>query len=154
MMKGLMGRCLHHEMALERVRVKANSMADELSQLKTWKSTMEKKLDLLERVRKELEQGLEEVKKALEEKDKEVQDLQDQLRQAKKVAIREYRDSDALMSELGDSFLEGFDDALRQVKKAYPDLDVSNVKVEDQGQTSITLVASENTKDLFAENTA
>ena len=86
---------------------------DELSQLKTWKSTMEKKFDLLERVRKELEQGLEEVKKALEEKDKEVQDLQDQLHQAKKVAIREYRDSDALMSELGDSFLEGFDDALR-----------------------------------------
>ena len=76
---------------------------------------MEKKFDLLERVRKELEQGLEEVKKALEEKDKdkEVQDLQDQLRQTKKVAIREYRDSDALLSELGDSFLEGFDDALR-----------------------------------------
>ena len=74
---------------------------------------MEKKFDLLERVRKEVEQGLEEVKKALEEKDKEVQDLQDQLRQAKKVAIHEYRDSDALLFELGDSFLEGFDDALR-----------------------------------------
>ena len=113
---------------------------------------MEKKFDLLERVRKELEQGLEEVKKALEEKDKEVQDLQDQLRQAKKVAIREYRDSDALLSELGDSFLEGFDDALRQVKKAYPDLDVSNVKVEDQGQSSVMPVASEDTEDLFAED--
>ena len=113
---------------------------------------MEKKFDLLERVRKELEQGLEEVKKALKEKDKEVQDLQDQLRQAKKVAIREYRDSDALLSELGDSFLEGFDDALRQVKKAYPDLDVSNIKVEDQGQTSVMPVASEDTEDLFAED--
>ena len=68
------------------------------------------------------------------------------------MAIREYRNSDALLSELGDSFLEGFDDALLQVKKAYPDLDASNIKVEDQGQTSIMLVASENIEDLFAED--
>ena len=45
--------------------------------------------------------------------------------------MREYRDSNALLSKLGDSFLQGFDDALRQVKKAYPDLDVSNIKMED-----------------------
>ena len=72
----------------------------------------------------------------MEDKDKEVQDLKD-----KKVAIREYRDSDALLSELGDSFLEDFDAALRQVKKAYPDLDVSNIKVEDQAQTSAIPIA-------------
>ena len=95
---------------------------------------------------------MEEVKKVLEDKDKEIQNLKDQLRQAKEVAIREYRDSDALLSELGDSFLEGFDDALCQVKKAYPNLDVSNIKVEDQGQISVVSVASENTKDLFAED--
>ena len=63
----------------------------------------------------------------------------------------EYRDSDALLSELGDSFLQGFDDALRQVKKAYPDLDVSNIKMEDQAQTSVLPVASDDTDDLFAE---
>ena len=45
--------------------------------------------------------------------------------------MREYRDSNALQLELGDSFLQGFDDALRQVKKAYPNLDVSNIKMED-----------------------
>ena len=45
--------------------------------------------------------------------------------------MREYRDSNALLSKLGDSFLQGFDDALRQVKKAYPNLDVSNIKMED-----------------------
>ena len=95
---------------------------------------------------------MEEVKKALEEKDKEVQDLKDQLRQAKEVTICEYHDSNALLSELGNTFLEDFDDALRQVKKAYPDLDVSNVKVEDQGQTSVMLVALEDTGDLFAED--
>ena len=111
---------------------------------------MEKKFDLSKKVRKELEHGMEEVKKVLKDKDKEIQDLKDQLRQAKEVAVREYRDSDALLSKLGDSFLEGFNDALHQVKKAYLDLDVSKIKVEDQGQTSVMPVASENTEDLFA----
>ena len=79
MMKGLMGRCLHHETALERVQVKANSMADELSKLKTWKSNMEKKFNLSEKVRNKLEQGMEEAKKVLEDRDKEIQDLKNQL---------------------------------------------------------------------------
>ena len=95
---------------------------------------------------------MEEAKKVLEDKDKEIQDLKDQLRQAKEVAVCEYRDFNALLSELGDSFLEGFDDALRQVKRAYPNLDVSNIKVENQGQTSVMPVALENTEDLFAED--
>ena len=113
---------------------------------------MEKKFDLSEKVRKELEQRMEEAKKALEDKDKEVQDLKDRLRQAKEVAICEYRDSDALLSELGDSYLQGFDDTLHQVKKAYPDLDVSNIKVEDQAQTSVMPIALEDTEDLFTED--
>ena len=65
--------------------------------------------------------------------------------------MSEYRDSDALLSELGDSFLQGFDDALCQVKKVFPNLDVSNIKVEDQAQTSIMLVASDDTDNLFVE---
>ena len=92
---------------------------------------MEKKFELSEKVRKELEQSTEEAKKTLEGKKKEIQDLKDGLCQAKEVAVREYCDSDALLSELGDSFLQGFDDALRQIKKAYLDLDISNIKVED-----------------------
>ena len=151
MMKGLMDRCLNRETALEHVRAKAEHTEDELGQLNKWKSTMKKKFELSEQVRKELEQRMDEARKAMEDKDKEVQDLKEKLRQAKEVAIREYRDSDALLSELGDSFLEGFDDALRQVRKAYPDLDVSIIKVDDQVQTSAMPVASENTKDLFAE---
>ena len=112
---------------------------------------MEKKFELSENKRKELKQSTDEAKKALEGKEKEIQDLKDGLRQAKEVAVREYRDSDALLLELGDSFLQGFDDALHQVKKAYPDLDVSNIKVEDQAQTSVLPVASDDTDDLFVE---
>ena len=112
---------------------------------------MEKKFELSEKERKELEQSTEEAKKTLEGKEKEIKDLKDGLHQAKEVVVREYCDSNALLSELGDSFLQGFDDALRQVKKAYPDLDVSNIKVEDQAQTSVLPVASDDTEDLFAK---
>ena len=112
---------------------------------------MEKKFELSENKRKELKQSTDEAKKAFEGKEKEIQDLKDGLRQAKEVAVREYCDSDALLLELGDSFLQGFDDALHQVKKVYPDLDVSNIKVEDQAQTSVLPVASDDTDDLFVE---
>ena len=77
--------------------------------------------------------------------------MKEKLRQAKEVAVQEYRDSDALLGELGGSFLQGFDDALHQIKKAYPELDVSMINVNDQDQTSAFPVASKNTDDLFAE---
>ena len=147
-----MDRCLNREAALERVRAKAEQTEDELGQLHKWKSTMEKKFDLSEQARKELEQKTKEAEKALEAKEKEVQDLKEKLRQAKEVAIREYRDSEALLRELGGSFLQGFDDALRQLKKAYPELDVSMINVNDQDQTSTLPVTSENTDDLFGDD--
>ena len=55
MMKGLMGWCLTHETTLERVRTKAEQTEGELNQLWSWKSKMDKKLELSERVRKDLE---------------------------------------------------------------------------------------------------
>ena len=152
MMKGLMGRCLSHETTLERVRAKVEQTEDELNQLRNWKPKMEKKLELSEKARKSLEKVTEEAKRTLEGKDKEIQDLKDEVRQAKEVAIREYRNSDALLFELGDSYLVVFYDALRQIKKAYPNLDVSNIKVEDQAQTSVMPIASEDTNDLFAKD--
>ena len=77
--------------------------------------------------------------------------MKEKLRQAKEVAVWEYCDSDALLGELGGSFFQGFDDALRQVKKAYPELDVSMINVNNQDQTSALPVASKNTDDLFAK---
>ena len=105
-------------------------------------------------MRKELEQKTDEARKALEVKDKEIQDLKEKLRRNKEAAVREYRDSNALLSELGESFLQGFDDALRQFKEAYPVLDVFMIKVDDQAQTFAMLVTSENTDGLFAEDAA
>ena len=100
MMKGLMGRCLNHEMALDRVKARANETEEELNSLKTWRVGMEKKLSLSEKVRKELDQQVETLKKVLEDKEKEIKDAKDQLRQSKEAAIHEYRDSNALLEEL------------------------------------------------------
>ena len=147
-----MDRCLNREAALECVRAKAEQTEEELGQLHKWKSTMEKKFDMSEKTRKELEQRMKEAGKALKGKDEEIKDLKEKLRQAKEDAVSEYRDSEALLKELGGLFLQGFDDALRQLKKAYPDLDVSMITVNDQDQTSALPAASENTKDLFGED--
>ena len=48
MMKGLMGRCLNHETALDRIKAKTRSIEDELVELKAWKTIQEKKLALFE----------------------------------------------------------------------------------------------------------
>ena len=49
---------------------------------------------------------MEELKAVLEDKE-------DELRLAKEKAVQEYRDSDALLTELGSSYTNGFEDALR-----------------------------------------
>ena len=151
MMKEFMGRCLNHKTALDHIRVKARSKEDELNELKAWKTVQEKELALLEEARGELEKQTELLKQVLEDKEKEINDTKNQLRQAKE-AIREYRDSDALLVELRGSFAKGFDDALLQVKTSYPDLDVSHVTIDSQAQTSVQPVHSKSMDELFAND--
>ena len=90
----------------------------------------EQKLKLAEQARDEYYKLIEDLKKALEDKEKEV-------RQAKEVAVLEYRDSDALLSKLGVSYNDDFDDALRQVKALYLELDVSFINISVPEQTSV-----------------
>ena len=152
MMKGLMGRCLNHETALDCLRAKATLTEDELSELKSWKVVQEKKLTLSEEARGELEKQTELLQKVLANKEKEITEAKDSLRQAKKEATREYRDSNAFLAELGGSFTEGFDDCLRQIKASHPDLDLSNINIDAPTQTSVQPVPSESTDELFAED--
>ena len=42
-----------------------------------------------------------------------LEDKEDELRLAKEKVVQEYRDSDALLTELGTSYTDGFEDALR-----------------------------------------
>ena len=65
---------------------------------------------------------MEELKKTLEDKENDVC-------HAKETAVLEYRDSDALLSELGVSYNDSFNDALRQAKALYPKLDFSFINI-------------------------
>ena len=87
----------------------------------------------------------EDLKKALEDKEKEV-------RQAKEVVVLEYHDSDALISKLGVSYNDGFDDALHQVKALYLELDVSSVNISVPEQTSIHPAQIEDMNEPFGDD--
>ena len=88
---------------------------------------------------------MEDLKKALEDKEQEVC-------QAKEVAVLEYHDSDALLSELEVSYNDSFDDALRQVKALYPKLDVSSINISVPEQTFIHPTQSEDTNELYGDD--
>ena len=55
------------------------------------------------------------------------------------------------MTELGVSYNDGFDDALRQAKALYPKLDFSAVNINIAEATSVQPDASDDTNELFAE---
>ena len=80
-----------------------------------------------------------------------LEDKENELRLAKEKAIQEYRDSDALLSELGVSYNDGFDDALRQAKTLYPKLNFSAVNINVAEATSVQPDASDDINELFAE---
>ena len=86
----------------------------------------------------------EELKKVLEDKEND-------LRHAKETIGLEYRDSDALLSELGVSYNDSFNDTLRQAKALYPKLDFSSVNITVPEATSVHSEQSDDTNELFGE---
>ena len=80
-----------------------------------------------------------------------LEDKEDELRLANEKAVQEYRDSDALLTELGTSYTDGFDDALHQAKALYPKFDFSAVDINVAEGMSVHRDASDDTVDLFAE---
>ena len=102
------------------------------------------KLKLAKWARDEYHKMTQELKKVLE--DKEID-----LRHAKKRAVLEYHDSNALLLELGVSYNDRFDDALRQAKALYPKLDFSSVNITVVEATSVHPDLSDDTNELFAE---
>ena len=142
MTKGLMDRALHQEMALERVHEKARLTDEELLELKSWKVVTEQKLKLAEQTRDEYQRMTEEFKTVLEDKE-------NKLRLAKEKAVQEYRDSDALLTELETSYNDGFDDALRQAKALYPKFDFLAVNINVAEAMSVQPDTSDDTNDFL-----
>ena len=82
----------------------------ELQELTAWKEVQVNKLDLTRKILEESEAQVEALKNVLKDKEGEILEAKGQLRQAKEDTVKEYRDSDTLLRELGSSFADGFDD--------------------------------------------
>ena len=152
MMKGLMDHCVSRAMVVERVRARAEASKAELAELKDQKVIQEKKFDLKKRLLEEEEEQTEALKKVLKDKEDEISQSKKLLRRVKEDAIKEYHDFDALLAKLGGSFADGFDDCLRQVRASFPDLDLSHITIDVEGQTLAYPVESEGTDELFVDD--
>lgn len=119
-------------------------------------SALAQRLGRLGRLRHEEKLRLSE--QACEEQEKEIDFLRetvknnnDNTRRARIEAVQEYRDSEALLKELGSSFADGFDDCLRQVKSSFLDLGLDHIDINAGGQTPTHAVESEGTAEIFGD---
>ena len=117
-------------MVTGRLREKVKAKEMKLWELTAWKEVQVNKLDLTRKLLDKSEAWTEALKKILKDKEGEISELKEQLHQAKGDAVREYRDSDALLYELGGSFADGFDICFRQVKVSFSDLDLSEISID------------------------
>ena len=123
---------------------KAKLAEEELFKLRNWKLVTEQKLKLAEQAKDEFQKLTEELKKTLEDKENED-------RHAKEAVVLKYRDSDALLAELGVSYNDDFYDALCQAKALFPKLDFSFVNISVLEPTSVQPEQSDDTNELFGE---
>ena len=107
----------------------------------------------MKKLLEEAKAQMEALKKVLKDKEDEISKSKKELRQAKEGAIKEYYNSNALLSKLGSSFTVGFNDCLCQVNASFLDLDLSHITIDTKGQTSTRPVDSEGTNELFADDT-
>lgn len=119
-------------------------MGEELEELKLWKLCHEEKLCLSEQAREEQEKEINFLRETVKNND-------DNTRRARVEAAQEYRDSEALLMELGTSFTDGFDDFLRQVRASFPDLGLDHININTGGQTPAHTVNFEGTAEIFGE---
>ena len=134
------------------MRVRAEATEVELEELKAWKVVQENKFDLTNRLLGETEEQTEALKKVLKDKEDKIFQSKKLLHRAKEDAIKEYGDFDALLAELGGSFADDFDDCLCQVKASFPDLDLSHITIDAEGQTLARSIESKGTDDLFVDD--
>ena len=111
-MKGLMGRCMTQETVVGRLREKVETMEIELRELHAWREVQLQKFDMMKKSLEESEKQAEALGNILKDKEEEISKLKKLLCQAKEDAIKEYRNSNALLYELGGSFVDGINDCL------------------------------------------
>lgn len=99
----------------------------------------------MEQLHDDLENQVELLGKTLEDKEA-------TLLQAKMDVIQEYQESNALLSELGTSFANGFDGCLRQVKASFQTWTFRTLLSTPRARLLLTPVDTEGMDELFGDN--
>ena len=63
--------------------------------------------------------------------------------------MTEFRNSDGFLTELSDCYDNEFQECLRQVKSLYPDLDMSQVSLDNVAQTPARTIDHEGTDEIL-----
>ena len=113
MIKCLMDCCASYETMISHLRKKVKAKEMELRELTAWKEVQVNKLDLTRQLFKESEAHVEVLKKILKDKEGEISEAKSHIHQAKEDAVRENRDSNDLVKELGGFFADEFDNCFR-----------------------------------------
>ena len=66
--------------------------------------------------------------------------------------MTEFHNSDGFLTQLSDCYENSFQECLRQVKALYPNLDVSQVSLDNVVQTLAGTVDHEGTDEIFEAN--
>ena len=100
----------------------------------------------------ESESHRDELRKVFLDKEGEITTLREQVRHAKADGKAEFRDTDGFLKELSNWYSDGFDECLNQVKALYPDLNVSQVSLDNVAQTLTRTVDQEDMNEIFEED--
>lgn len=130
-MKGITYRCMAREKLVDHLKERAEVMETERNELKaSWEGQVNK-LDMTRKALEESETQAEELKKVLKDKEGEISLLRKQVRQAKEDGRMEFCNSNGFLTELSGCYADGFNECLCQVKALFPDLDMSQVSLDD-----------------------
>ena len=149
MMKGLTDRYLAQEKWVSRLKKKAETTKMELNELKAQKETQVKKLSVIKKTLEGSKILTDEQRKVLQDKEGEISKLREQVRWAKEDGTTQFHNFDGFLTKLSDCYDDGFQECLHQVKALYPDLDVSQVSLDNVAQTLARTVNHEGIDEIL-----
>ena len=108
-----------------------------------------KKLSMTKKAVEELKILANKLRKVLQDKEGEISQLREQVCQAKENKTIEFRNSNDFLTKLSDCYDDKFQECLCQVKALYPNLDVSQVSLDNGAKTPARTVEHEGTNEIL-----
>ena len=128
--KALQDHCVAKEGVVTRVRKHNTNLTNEQGQYKDAVRMQNQEL-------KEVREKLTEANRQNEKLKEEVTDLGQRVQMARTDAIRDFKASQSFIDSCAEYYGNGFDDCLKQVASAFPELDLSGITMDDGDDGSL-----------------